>query len=157
MLKGVLKLNLSSVLRQWHTYIGLFIAPSVLFFAVTGAIQLFSLHEAHGDYTPADIVEKLSAVHKDQVFRKPPDRKPHAPTPESTPPAGQAAQQALAQGDDRGVSRLLLKWFFLFVAAGLILSTCFGIWMGLTNPRRRMVGGILLIAGSLIPLCLLAA
>ena len=43
-------------IRRWHTYLGLFIAPSVLFFSLTGAVQLFSLHEAHGDYTPAPLV-----------------------------------------------------------------------------------------------------
>jgi len=55
-------------IRRWHSYIGLFIAPSVLFFSLTGAVQLFSLHEAHGNYQPFAIVEKLSSVHKDQEF-----------------------------------------------------------------------------------------
>ena len=55
-------------MRRWHSYIGLFIAPSVLFFALTGATQLFSLHEEHGNYKPPAIIEKLSSVHKDQVF-----------------------------------------------------------------------------------------
>ena len=58
-------------LRTLHTYVGMFIAPSVLFFACTGIIQIFSLHEAHGGYTPPAIVVKLSSVHKDQVFRVP--------------------------------------------------------------------------------------
>ena len=48
------------LLRQWHGYLGAFIAPSVIFFALTGALQLFNLHEAHGDYRPAPIVERLS-------------------------------------------------------------------------------------------------
>jgi hypothetical protein len=58
-------------LRTLHTYVGMLIAPSVLFFACTGIIQIFSLHEAHGGYTPPPIVVKLSSVHKDQVFRVP--------------------------------------------------------------------------------------
>jgi hypothetical protein len=41
-------------IRRWHSYIGLFIAPSVLFFSLTGAVQLFSLHEAHDKYQPRD-------------------------------------------------------------------------------------------------------
>lgn len=57
-----------ATIRQWHSYIGLFIAPSVLFFALTGALQVFSLHEADGDFTPLPIVEKLASVHKDQQF-----------------------------------------------------------------------------------------
>src|SRR3984957_7098169 len=59
---------LMMTVRQWHTYIGAFIAPSVLFFAFTGSLQLFSLHEAHGAYTPPAIVEALGHVHKDQVL-----------------------------------------------------------------------------------------
>src|ERR1700722_17285147 len=58
-------------LRQWHTYIGAFIAPSVLFFAFTGALQLFSLHEAHGAYTPPAAVEALGRIHKDQTWEAP--------------------------------------------------------------------------------------
>jgi uncharacterized iron-regulated membrane protein len=69
-----------SSLRTWHTYLGLLIAPSVLFFSLTGALQLFGLHEAHGAYHPAVIIEKLGMLHKDQVFARserheqPPDR-----------------------------------------------------------------------------------
>src|ERR1700733_10596500 len=64
---------LMMTVRQWHTYIGAFIAPSVLFFAFTGSLQLFSLHEAHGAYTSPAIVEALSRVHKDQVLKEKPE------------------------------------------------------------------------------------
>ena len=57
-----------ALIRNIHGYVGLFIAPSVVFFAVTGALQLFSLHEAHGDYHPPAIIEKLGNLHKDQRF-----------------------------------------------------------------------------------------
>ena len=57
-----------ALIRNIHGYLGLFIAPSVVFFAVTGALQLFSLHEAHGDYHPPAIIEKLGTLHKDQRF-----------------------------------------------------------------------------------------
>jgi uncharacterized iron-regulated membrane protein len=56
--------------RIWHTYIGLLIAPSVLFFAFTGALQLFSLHEAHGNYEPLPVIEKPAMLHRDQVFAR---------------------------------------------------------------------------------------
>jgi hypothetical protein len=55
-------------IRRWHAWLGLFIAPSVIFFSLTGAVQLFSLHEAHGDYQPPALIEKLSSLHKDQEF-----------------------------------------------------------------------------------------
>ena len=57
-----------ATIRQWHSYIGLFTAPSVLFFALTGALRLFHPHEAHGDYKPLPLIEKLGPVHKNQEF-----------------------------------------------------------------------------------------
>ena len=49
----------------------------------------------------------------------------------------------------------MLKWFFFLVALGLTLSTSFGIWMGLTQIRRKRVAWLLLAAGALIPAALL--
>jgi hypothetical protein len=124
-------------IRRWHSYIGLFIAPSVLFFSLTGAAQLFSLHEAHGRYQPPAMVEKLSSVHKDQVF------------------AFGNHHASLGDDDDKtDVSTLMLKGFFLLVALCLALSTSFGLWMGLQSTRKA-TGWILVFAGSLIPVALL--
>ncbi len=148
------------IIRQWHSYIGMFIAPSVLFFAVTGALQLFSLHEAHGTYKPLALVEKLSSIHKDQVFAlghhhdhpdPPAATKPEAGAP---PPAGAAG--AADDDDQPGSSTLMLKGFFLLVALSLAVSTTFGLWMGLTQMRRKRLGWLLLTAGAVIPVVLLA-
>jgi hypothetical protein len=139
-------MNMATV-RRWHSYIGLFIAPSVLFFALTGAVQIFNLHEAHGRYVPPPLLEKLSSVHQDQVFAL---GGHHA----AEPPAGPHADEH--EDDDRpGLSTLLLKWFFLVVALALTVSTAFGIWMGLTQIRAKGLAWLLLLAGALIPLGLL--
>jgi hypothetical protein len=141
-------------IRLWHSYIGLFIAPSVLFFALTGTAQLFSLHEAHGNYEPPAIVEKLSSVHKDQVFefgghhgQPPADAAPHAGAEEK---AG-----AEEHRDKSELPSLLLNLFFLLVALCLAVSTALGLWMGLKQMRRKRVGWLLLAAGTLIPIGLL--
>jgi hypothetical protein len=142
----------SSRLRQWHAYIGLFIAPSILFFALTGALQIFNLHEAHGSYRPAVVLEKLSAVHKDQVFEEPHD---HPPPP---PAAGRADEHPPSEeGDKISGATLALKWFFLAVAVCLVASTLIGVWMGTTQIRRKATAWILILAGTLVPLCLLWA
>jgi hypothetical protein len=132
-----------ATLRTWHSYIGLFIAPSVLFFSLTGAVQLFSLHEAHGSYQPPALVEKLSSVHKDQVFAF---GDHHTPAPQA---------DAGNDEDRTPPSTLMLKWFFLLVALCLVVSTAFGIWMGLTQIRQKRLSWVLLIAGTLIPVGLL--
>ena len=43
----------------------------MLFFAITGALQIFSLHESHEDYHAPVLLQKLGAVHRDQVFQQP--------------------------------------------------------------------------------------
>jgi hypothetical protein len=136
-------------IRKWHSYMGLFIAPSVLFFTLTGAVQLFSLHEAHGSYQPPAIVEKLSSVHKDQVFAFGDHHAEQDPVADAAKPAGEQ------KDDEVKLSTYLLKWFFLLVALCLAVSTALGLWMGFTQMRQKRIAWILVICGALIPLGLL--
>jgi hypothetical protein len=143
-----------TTIRQWHSYIGVFIAPSVLFFALTGALQVFSLHEAHGDYVPFPLVEKLASVHKDQEFKM---GHHHAP-PAAKDAAGNPAPKPQGDDDDETPpAQLALKAFFDLVAVLLALSTAFGLWMGLKYTRRKSLAWGLFIAGAVIPLGLLLA
>jgi len=144
-------------LRQVHTYIGAFIAPSVLFFALTGSLQLFSLHEAHGGYTPPRLFVQLGSIHKDQRFAKP---QRHEPAPPKAAAAGNPDHDDADDHDhDHGhdhpagtsLRTLALKWLFLTVAAGLAVSTCLGVWMALTFSRRKALVWALLIAGAALP------
>jgi hypothetical protein len=143
------------LIRQWHAYIGVFIAPSVLLFALTGAVQIFNLHEAHGAYVPLPIVEKLSKLHKDQVFASGGHHHEHDGPPAGAPPA--ATHDDDDDDDKVEPATLVLKYFFLIVAICLALSTCFGLWMGLTQTRRKGLAWVLLIAGLVIPLGLVLA
>jgi hypothetical protein len=140
-------------IRQLHAYIGLFVGPSVLFFALTGAVQLFDLHEAHGDYRPFALIEKLSSVHKGQVFAFGDHHVEPGSAPQPANPAADAGSGG--QADEDKVSTVLLRWFFLLMALTLILSTALGLWMGLTQTRRKGLAWVLLVAGVLIPVGLL--
>lgn len=133
-----------AAIRQFHSYLGVFIAPSILFFALTGSLQLFSLHEAHGGYSPPAVVEKLGKLHKDQVFAAKPKRA-----------AGAKAEERHEAGPK--ISTLALKWFFLFVAASLVVSTCLGLWMSLAYSQKRGVLWVLFLAGAAIPVVILLA
>lgn len=138
-------------IRVWHTYLGILIAPSVIFFALTGALQIFNLHEEHGAYTPPVLIEKLSRLHKDQVF----ERKEKEDQPE--PPKGNDAQsgpQTPPPEPPTPIATVLLKWFFLLVALGLATSTSLGLWMGLTHVQRKRTGWWLLAAGIVVPVLL---
>lgn len=141
-----------SSIRIWHMYIGILIAPSVLFFALTGALQIFSLHEAHGSYEPPALIEKLSRLHKDQVF----EQKEQKEQKEDESEGAGAKEHPKAEDDDQPrLGTVLLKWFCLLVALGLSISTLLGLWMGLTQLRRRRTGWWLLAVGIVLPAVLI--
>jgi hypothetical protein len=138
-------------LRAWHSYLSVFVAPSVLFFALTGSLQLFGLHESRGAYTAPLVVQELGRLHKDQVFA-PQEKHPQPPAPAQT-----AQDRPPAQDDDdtTPLSALLLKWFFLAVALALVSSTGLGLWVALTHLKRGRVNRLVFAAGALMPIALL--
>lgn len=143
-----------------HAYVGMLIAPSVIFFATTGVLQIYRLHEAHPGYAPPPLIEMLGSVHKDQRFAL----AHRAPAGDQPPRAGKPAPGAPspAGGPDAGEARhskaftTLLKAFFTFVATGLIFSAVTGVWMALQQPSRRRAFLTLLLIGLLMPLTLAA-
>lgn len=117
---------------------------------------MFGLHEAHGNYQPAALIERLSSVHKDQVF----ELGHHGPPPQDAAASRSVAGAAPAaiRDDDSERSELptrLLKWYFLTMALVLTVSSGFGIWMGLTQIRRGALACTLLAIGILVPVALL--
>jgi hypothetical protein len=147
------------VLRQIHLYLGIFTAPALLFFALTGALQTFSLHEASrtSDYKPPTWIVTLAQLHKKQTtnvpVRKPwPEAaKPEAAKPSPTAPVASAPRRA----EPAPKSHLPMKIFFLTVALGLFLSTLTGILMAYKFNRNKVLVTGLLLAGIVIPLLLL--
>src|SRR5271156_6877264 len=70
-------------IRLIHLYFGAFLAPAILFFAFTGALQTFSLHETTrgSSYKPPAWAVMLGQIHKKQtpivpVRKVPPPDKP---------------------------------------------------------------------------------
>ena len=147
-------------LRQWHQYLGVFFAPAIMFFAFSGALQTFSLHEGgHGSaYEPPAWIVAIASVHKDQ-------RLPQARPAESAPAqkAGHAdgADHRPDAGDHRpgkgpsGPSPLPLKIFVLCMAIGLISSALLGITIALRNKSARRTSLIALALGTAVPVLLL--
>jgi hypothetical protein len=140
---------LARQIREWHAWIGALVAPSVLFFAATGVLQLWSLHEAHGAYAPPAMIEMVGALHKDQKFAL---GHHHAP-----PPAAKPAKAAHEHAPDQPKpATVLLKAFFTLVAVSLIVSTAAGMWMALSQSRQRLALGVVMLVGAVTPVVLAA-
>lgn len=146
-------------LRQVHTYLGVFFAPAIIFFAVSGALQTFSLHESKGGgpYKPQAWIVTIASVHKDQALPRPRPARPEGAGAEShsKPPAAAHADGAPTAPAHKPPSPLPLKIFVLLVSVGLALTALIGLYIALTNKAFRRTGWIALAAGVVLPLVLL--
>jgi uncharacterized iron-regulated membrane protein len=157
------------LIRQIHLYIGIFIAPAVLFFSLTGALQTFSLHETTqgSSYKPPAWIVALAQLHKKQTVTIP----VHKARPSAEKPAADKSRSEKVDKPDAvsataaprppeptaptPKSHLPMKIFFLLVAIGLFTSTLTGTTMAYKYNRNKWVVTGLLLAGIVVPLLLL--
>ena len=117
----------------------------VFFYALSGSLQIFDLHESHGSYHAPAIVTAIGRLHKNQVFAP--------PAPRNRPAGAAAGRVGGGPGgpppNERvSLATLMLKWLF-FVEA-------LGVWIGLTHAKRKRTVVALLVAGTVLPLALIA-
>jgi hypothetical protein len=89
-------------IRQLHLYLGTFFAPSIIFFAITGAFQTYNFHEEYQGRPATPLFEKLAKIHKDQRVpapTKPPVPKPEAARPSAIEPPPQGSPLVAASQD----------------------------------------------------------
>ncbi len=152
-------------LRLIHLYTGVFIAPALLFFAFTGALQTFSLHETTrgSSYRPPAWAVMLGQIHKKQTpivpVRKPlpPDKQADKGTQEKAQSFSTGSAEALKPtGDVAPISHnpLPLKCFFLLVSIGLFVSTLSGLYMSYKYIRNRRLITVILLGGIIFPVLL---
>lgn len=141
-------------IRQLHFWVAVFVAPSLVLFAVTGMLQLFKLHEAEGGYQPPAVIEKLGQVHIHQKYALRPVRRPPAAQP--APAAAAAPARAEVEEPAAPLGETLVRWTFLVMSLGMALSAVLGVWMSLSNTRQRRLTLILLAAGTVLPVLVLA-
>lgn len=143
-------------LRQIHLYLGVLFAPSILFFAFTGAYQTFRWNEtgALGALTP--IASQMASIHKNAALESGEKRRKKRPESAARPEAQERAEsRENAPAAARRPSPLPLKIYVFLMSLGLIASTVTGVLMALKYPREKRVVWSLLIAGTLLPLGLL--
>ncbi|MBY0582983.1 MAG: hypothetical protein K2P68_08735 [Sphingomonas sp.] len=143
--------------RQWHLYLGLFFAPMLLLFAISGAFQTFRLNEPKGfGGTPPAALVWIAAIHKNQG---PPGDKPRRAA-EPDLKRSPARETAAVAGGKAGASasanaRLPLKIFVVLLGVALALSTLLGMMIALNSRATRLTGVIMLVLGTALPIILL--
>jgi hypothetical protein len=130
--------------RQLHIYLSFFVAPCLLFFAITGAFQTFRVPDQK---TAPVLLQKLARVHRDDVF---------ALKPPPPPRAADAIKKVQAPKPPEPMATGLVKWFFVLASVLITLTTLMGVWMGLAYSRDRKILWLLLFAGAALPAGLLA-
>ena len=143
--------------RTTHNYVGVFLAPTILFFAITGGLQMFGLHETTrgSSYQPPSWLMHLSQLHKKGTLYLAPKRPQPAGTAkvEASKPEVAKVEKPAASGPPH--NPLPIKIFFGLTALGLVVSTLTGLMMAWKYARRTGLVAATLIAGILVPLLLL--
>jgi hypothetical protein len=125
-----------------------------LFFAFSGALQTFSLHEAKkgSDYKPASWIAVLGELHKHQTTQLP-GRKSQS----GSSLAATAAEPvgSLAKASALPVRHPLpLKIFFVIASLGFFSSVLTGVYMSYKHHRNKVLVTGFLVAGLVIPIFL---
>lgn len=146
--------------RLVHLYLGTFIAPALIFFAFTGALQTFSLHEATrgSSYRPPAWAVTLAQIHKKQTpvvpLKKVPSPEKASDVPDAKTKSADISGSPLPPAPVAQHHPLPLKIFFLIVSVGLFTSTISGIYMSYKYIRNRVLVAAVLVSGIVIPLAL---
>ncbi len=151
--------------QQLHLWLGTLFAPMIIFFALTGALQTFGLHEGSGS---SALIATLAQIHKNQRLG---GGRPPGPPPGFAPPSSAGAGDSgrgtnPQQGEPpaqrpegarapQGPSPLPLKIFVALMSVGLIVTTSLGIWMAFKYSKNKAIVWALLAAGIFLPIALL--
>ncbi|THD37392.1 MAG: hypothetical protein E7773_05055 [Sphingomonas sp.] len=132
-------------LRHWHHYIGVFLAPAILFFASSGFLQVVGWQDQRNPPPPA-WVSWMAGIHKKQAAPKP---RPPAPAR----PGGASTAKPVDEHHD-AEAFVPLKVFALLTALGLFLTTLIGLAVALGTPMMRRTSAVVLTAGVVVPVLL---
>lgn len=136
-------------LRRIHFWLGLFFAPAIIFFALSGTLQALGFQDRSGGYEPPLWIATAANVHKHGRL---------GPEARRERPSGQVPKAEVHQAAPKGTSAEHLRLFSVFAALlGVLLAvaTSLGVAVGLTSKRDRRTAVVLLAAGVVTPVLLL--
>ena len=124
----------------------MFFAPTIIFFAFSGVMQVFKLHEAYRATPGAqgDWIAWMSQVHKEAALIPPRPAPAKAPQAENRPPS-----------EPRKERSSTFKWFAALMGISLMGASLAGLYIAYSFPGRRKVFFATLAAGIVVPILLL--
>ncbi len=129
----------------------------VLFYSLSGVLQIFGLHQSHYGYTAPKVLVAIGSMHKDQMLAEPQRRPPPGAGPGGEPGGGPGGPGAQRRPQLLPVSVYALKWLFALEGLALAATTVFGLWIGFMQPSRRRTMLVLIVLGTVLPLILVVA
>ena len=113
-------------LRRWHTYLGVFFAPLLLFFVLTGWLQTAYPNRSKNYSDAISFLQKARVLHTDDIF----------------PVEGDAR---------RRVSPVYFKYLVYAMAVGLAGTIAMGVYLAFRSVRNKWVVVMSLALGVLVP------
>jgi hypothetical protein len=135
-----------------------FFTPTILFFSITGSLQMFGLHETSrgSSYVPPAILVHLAQLHKKGTLYSPPRKSaPSVPAKVDGQKADAPRPEAAKLAAPVFPNPIPMKLFFAATALALVVSTFTGLLMSWRYTRRKAVVVGVLVAGIICPLILL--
>jgi len=140
--------------RRVHLLLGVFFAPTIMFFAATGAMQIIGLQKSKDGKPAASWILHVVEVHKHQKW-EPRKRPPAPPAAAAAATSGAPATAAPAPPANPepalSIGTRLLEGFAVAMSACLVATTLLGLYMAWLLPRDRKLCVVLFGAGLLVP------
>lgn len=131
-----------------HRYLGLFFAPAIIFFSLSGALQTLGLHNtAPGSGNlPARWIVLMAQIHKKQTLAVPVPKTKSLANASDNSHSGSPAKRNMPAG------KRALQLFVVLMSGALMGTTLLGIVMASMYGGDRRLTALILIAGILFPI-----
>jgi hypothetical protein len=115
-------------LRRLHLYLGVFFAPILLFFIVTGWYQTAYQDRRKSVFEADAVMDRLRAVHAEQTF-----------------PVASANSYATTS----------FKYFVYAMSAALVVTLVLGVVLAFRTMKQKWIVWLMLVLGFVVPALLL--
>lgn len=116
------------LVRRLHLYLGVFFAPLLLFFIVSGWYQTANPDRRKGPDEARAFWDRMRSVHAEQIL---PDEKVEAYSPK------------------------LMRWFVYAMSAALIVTSILGVVLALKVMKAQWLVWLVLVLGFVLPILIL--